>query len=147
MAGLPKLTEQFRQLRVNQVRPHDFMGLTEADSKYDQNNSFLAWLIPDSAQRASVVKGGNASIIFPDWSADPEKPASYNFAPTVKVIAGIRASSAQVYYRIGRSFGANVNPPDDFDKFASVLEHIAMHYKPGLGQWLSLRNYVLGILE
>ena len=123
MAGLPKLTEQYRQLRVNQVRTHDFVGPTEADSKYDQNNSFLAWLIPDSAQRASVVKAGNASIIFPDWSADPEKPASYNFAPTDKVIAGIRASGAQVYCRIGRSFGANVNPPDD------------------------LRNYVLGILE
>ena len=38
---------------------------------------------------------------------------------TLEVIADIRASSAQVYYRIGRSFGANVNPPDDFDKFAS----------------------------
>ena len=131
MAGLPKLTEQYRQLRVNQVRTHDFMGPTEVDSKYDQNNSFLAWLIPDSAQRASVVKAGNASIIFPDWSADPEKPASYNFAPTDKVIAGIRASGAQVYYRIGRSFGANVNPPADFDKFASVLKHIAMHYNQG----------------
>jgi xylan 1,4-beta-xylosidase len=131
MAGLPKLTEQYRQLRVNQVRTHDFMGLTEVDSKYDQNNSFLAWLIPDSAQRASVVKSGNASIIFPDWSADPEKPASYNFAPTDKVIAGIRASGAQVYYRIGRSFGANVNPPADFDKFASVVKHIAMHYNQG----------------
>jgi hypothetical protein len=69
MAGLPKLTEQYRQLRVNQVRTHDFMGPTEVDSKCDQNNSFLAWLIPDSARRASVVKAGNASIIFPDWSA------------------------------------------------------------------------------
>jgi hypothetical protein len=39
------------------------------------------------------------------------------------VIAGIRASGAKVYYRIGRSFGANVNPLADFDKFANVVKH------------------------
>jgi xylan 1,4-beta-xylosidase len=131
MAGLPGLVEQYHELRVNQVRTHDFMGPTEIDSKFDQNNSFLAWLIPDSAQRAGVVKAGNASILFPDWSADPEKPASYNFPATDKVIAGIHASGAEVYYRIGRSFGANVNPPADFDKFANVVKHIAMHYNKG----------------
>jgi hypothetical protein len=42
------------------------MGPTENDSKVDQNNSFLAWLITDSAQRAGVAKAGNAAIIFPD---------------------------------------------------------------------------------
>lgn len=131
MAGLPDLVTRYHELRVNQVRTHDFMGPTEIDSKFDQNNSFLAWLIPDSAQRAGVVKSGNASIIFPDWSADPEKPASYNFAATDKVITGIHASGAEVYYRIGRSFGANVNPPADFDKFANVVKHIAMHYNQG----------------
>ena len=65
MAGLPKFTEQYRQLRVNQVRTHDFIGPTEVDSKYDQNNSFLAWLIPDSPQRASVVKAGTPALSFP----------------------------------------------------------------------------------
>ncbi len=131
MAGLPNLVEQYKDLRVDQVRTHDFMGPTEIDSKFDQNNSFLAWLIPDSAQRAGVVKAGNAGIIFPDENADPDDARSYNFAATDKVIAGIRASGAEVYYRIGRSFGANVNPPADFDKFAGVVKHIAMHYNQG----------------
>jgi hypothetical protein len=131
MVGLPDLVERYKELRVGQVRTHDFMGPTEIDSKFDQDNSFLAWLIPDSAQRAGVVRAGNASVIFPDWAADPEKPASYNFATTDKVIAGIRANGAEVYYRIGRSFGANVNPPADFDKFANVVKHIAMHYYQG----------------
>ena len=131
MAGLPDLVERYHELHINQVRNHDFMGRTEIDSKFDQNNSFLAWLIPNAVQRADVVKAGNASVIFPDWAADPEKPASYNFAATDKVIAGIRASGAEVYYRIGRSFGANVNPPADFDKFANVVKHIALHYNQG----------------
>jgi xylan 1,4-beta-xylosidase len=131
MAGLPTLVQQYKDLRVNQVRTHDAMGPTEIDSRFVLGNGELAWLIPDNAQRAGVVKAGNAAIIFPDWSADPEKPASYNFAPTDKVITAIRATGAEVYYRIGRSWGANVNPPDDFDKFASVVKHIAMHYNQG----------------
>jgi xylan 1,4-beta-xylosidase len=131
MAGLPNLIQQYRDLRINQVRTHDAMGPTEIDSKFVPGNGELTWLIPDDAQRAGVVTAGNASIIFSDWRADPENSASYNFAPTDKMIAGIRASGAEVYYRIGRSWGANVNPPDDFDRFASVVKHIAMHYNQG----------------
>jgi xylan 1,4-beta-xylosidase len=131
MAGLPNLVEQYKELRVDQVRTHDFMGPTEIDSKFEKANALLAWLIPDSAQRAGVVKAGNAGIIFPNWSADPEKAESYNFAPTDKVLAAIHASGAEIYYRIGRSWGANINPPADFDKYANVLKHIAMHYNQG----------------
>ncbi|MGA9392313.1 MAG: hypothetical protein WBV69_17940 [Candidatus Sulfotelmatobacter sp.] len=133
MAGLPTLVQQYKDLRVDQVRTHDAMGPTEIDSKFVLGNGELAWLIPDDAQRAGVVKAGNASIIFPHSEADPEKPESYNFVPTDKVIAAIRASGAEVYYRIGRSWGANVNPPENFDKFASVVKHIAMHYNQGWG--------------
>jgi len=131
MKGLPNLVQQYKDLRVNQVRTHDFMGPTEIDSKFEQDNGFLSWLIPDPVERARVVEAGNASKIFPDWSADPEQPGSYNFAPTDKVITAIRDSGAEVYYRVGRSFGANVNPPLDFDKFANVVKHIAMHYNQG----------------
>ncbi len=131
MAGLPSLVRQYKDLRANMVRTHDLMGPTELDSKFSEGDALLAWLIPDSAQRADVVKAGNASIIFPDWSADPEKSANYNFPPTDKVLAAIRASGAEIYYRVGRSWGANIDPPVDFDKFASVVEHIAMHYNQG----------------
>jgi xylan 1,4-beta-xylosidase len=131
MAGLPNLVQQYKDLRINQVRTHDFMGPTEIDSKFEQGNGLLAWLIPDSAQRAGVVKAGNASIIFPDWGADPEKSGSYNFAPTDQVLAAIRASGAEIYYRVGRSWGASSDPPRDFDKFANVVKHIAMHYNQG----------------
>ncbi len=132
MAGLPSLVQQYKDLRVNQVRTHDSMGPSEVDTKFELGNGELIWLIPDNAQRAGVAKAGNAAIIFPDWKADPEKPESYNFGPTDKMIAAILASGAEVYYRIGRSWGAaNVNPPDDFDKFASVFKHVAMHYNQG----------------
>ena len=131
MQGLPNLVEQYKDLRVNQVRTHDFMGPTEIDSKFEFKNGNLTWLIPDAEQRAGVVKAGNASIIFPDAGADPNKSESYNFGPTDKVLAAIRASGAEIYYRIGRSWGANTNPPADFDKYAEVVKHIAMHYNQG----------------
>jgi hypothetical protein len=131
MAGLPTLVKQYKDLRVNQVRTHDLMGPTEIDSHFDQADPLLTWLIPDDAQRAGVVTEGNASIIFPDWSADPEKPASYRFGPSDKVIAAIEASGAEVYYRIGRSWGSSIDPPPDFDKYANVVKHISMHYNQG----------------
>ena len=131
MAGLPDLVDQYRDLRVDQVRTHDFMGPTEIDSRFDYRNGGLAWLIPDFDQRARVVRDGNAAIIFPDPNADPENPGSYNFGPTDKVLAAIRAAGAEIYYRIGRSWGAHTAPPADFDKYANVVKHIAMHYNQG----------------
>jgi xylan 1,4-beta-xylosidase len=131
MAGLPNLVRQYKDLRVSQVRTHDFMGPTEIDSHFDQTSPLLTWLIPDDAQRAGVAKAGNASIIFPDWSADAENPESYHFAASDTVITAIHASGAEVYYRIGRSWGADIEPPPDFDKYASVVKHIAMHYNQG----------------
>lgn len=131
MEGLPDLVHQYKDLEVSQIRTHDFMGPTEIDSVFDVSNSYLAWLIPDSAQRAAVVAAGNASIIFPNPKADPDDPKSYNFGPTDKMIAAIRDSGAEVYYRIGRSWGANTDPPVDFDKYAAVVQHIALHYNNG----------------
>jgi hypothetical protein len=46
-------------------------------------------------------------------------------------MADIQVSGASVYYRIGRSWGANTEPPVDFDKYASAVKHIAMHYNQG----------------
>jgi len=131
IAGLPRLVEQYKELHVDQVRTHDFMGPTEVDSQFAYHSPELSWLIPDPMQRAAVVRAGNAGTIFPDWNADPEKPESYRFGPTDKVIAAIQQTGAEVYYRVGRSWGANTEPPADYDKFADIVKHIAMHYNQG----------------
>ena len=131
IAGLPDLVDQYKALRVDQVRTHDIMGPTDVDAHFDYKDPNLTWLIPEFDQRAQVVKAGNAGVIFPDSNADADKPESYNFGPTDKVIASIRAAGAEVYYRVGRSWGADYTPPQDFDKFANVVKHIAMHYNQG----------------
>lgn len=131
MAGLPNLVRQYEELRINMVRTHDSMGPTEIDAHYAYDNPFLVWLVPNPEQRSNLVGAGNASSVFPDWNADPEKPESYNFGPSNKVIQAIRESGAEVYFRIGRSFGAEPTLPVDFDKFAAVVKHVAMHYNQG----------------
>ncbi len=138
MADLPDLVEQYRALHVNMVRTHDMMGPADIDARFDFKGIDLAWLIPDTKQRAGVVEAGNKSTIFPDSKADPENPESYNFGPTDKVITAIHASDAEVYYRVGRSWGANIDPPADFDRYASVVKHVAMHYNQG---WASGFHY------
>src|ERR1039457_5114041 len=97
-----------------------------------------SWLIPDPVQRAGVVKSGNQSVIFPNGKADPEKPESYNFGCTDKFLGADREGGAEVYYRIGRSWGAQIDPPPDFDKYADVVRHVAMHYNKG---WASGFHY------
>src|ERR1700722_20947657 len=58
MTGLPNLVQQYKDLRVNQVRTHDAMGPTELDSRFVLGNGELTWLFPDHAQRAGAVEAG-----------------------------------------------------------------------------------------
>ncbi|HEX3354745.1 MAG TPA: hypothetical protein VHS34_18140 [Terriglobales bacterium] len=131
MEGLPDVTEAYQDLHNDTIRTHDIMGPTDLAARYSTGNPLLAWLVADSRQRTLLVDAANASAIFPDWNADPEKPESYHFAASDKFIQSIRKAHAEVYYRIGRSFGADYTALPDFDKFASVVKHIAMHYNQG----------------
>ena len=131
MEGLPNVVQQYKELRIDVIRTHDTMGPTDVSAHFSLENPLLAWLVPDAGQRRKLVQSGNDAAIFPDWSADPDLPESYNFGPSDKVIQGIRATGAQVYYRIGRSWGADYTPLPDLDKFAAVVKHVAMHYNHG----------------
>ncbi len=131
MEGLPDLVQQYRDLRIDSIRTHDIMGPTDVAAHYSTDRPLLIWLVPDLQQRTRLVNAANEGAIFPDWNADPEKPESYHFGPSDKFIQSIREAHAEVYYRIGRSFGADYTALPDFDKFASVVKHIAMHYNQG----------------
>jgi len=103
------------------------MGPTDIDATFKFDNISQIWLIPDDAVRNGAVETGNKTIIFPNAAAATEKPESYNFAPTDEVMRAIHEAGAGVYYRIGRSWGADADPPADFDKFANIVKHVAMH--------------------
>src|SRR5262245_2096522 len=117
---LPNVSRQYKEMRIDLVRTHDFFGPTDIDAK---------WPKPDPIAKA--VKADGANAIFRDWNADPEKEESYNFAPSDKVIGAIVNCGAGVYYRVGRSWSDAHSPPAAVEQFASIVKHVAMHYNDG----------------
>jgi xylan 1,4-beta-xylosidase len=110
----PDLTSQFHQLGVDIVRTHDV-----------------------DCQGTSDIDGIGPNRIFADWSADPNDPRSYNFAPTDRAVLSIVRSGAQVEYSLGHSdlscagAGFNNTPPPDPALYAIVARHVAQHYNDG----------------
>ena len=83
--------------------------------------------------------------IFPDPDADETLEESYNFLPTDLYIASVRGAGSDVFFRLGESrepysrrlyTTLSVTP----EKWASICEHIIMHYNEG---WAA--GYKLGI--
>ncbi|KYH36779.1 MAG: putative glycoside hydrolase [Candidatus Bathyarchaeota archaeon B24] len=98
--ALYDLSDYYRELQVRWVRLHDQWGAVDVD------------------------------YVFPDMSADPSDPESYDFQLTDRCIVAIHSIGAEVIYRLGyRWHEPPLNkPPEDYDKWADVCLHIAMHY-------------------
>lgn len=70
---------------------------------------------------------------FPNFAADPEDPASYNFTLGDVAFANIINSGLSIYFRLGNSWD---NPtwsklPDNITKFARVAVRALQHYNEG----------------
>lgn len=81
--------------------------------------------------------------IFPDFDADENDPASYNFHYTDEYITAIEKSGCKTYYRLGETieWGSKKRStvvPADFNKWARICEHVVMHYNKG---WANGFNY------
>lgn len=76
--------------------------------------------------------------IFPDFDADENDPASYDFAFTDAYLKPIVESGCKVFYRLGVTIENNyriksyhVKPPKDFAKWARICERVVAHYNEG----------------
>jgi len=102
--GGKDITQEYEETGINFVRTHDFYGPTDI------------------------------STIFPDWDADVNDPASYNFTSSDEVIKAIGDAGCRVFYRLGESASDNEKlrqPPENFTKWAEVCKHVVMHYNDG----------------
>jgi xylan 1,4-beta-xylosidase len=110
----PDFTAQQREMGVDLVRTHDI----------DCNGT-------------GDIDGAGVNRIFPDWSADPNDPSSYNFAPTDRAILSIVRAGEQVEFNLGHSdltcagIPTNNVPPPDPNAYAAVARHVAEHYNDG----------------
>ena len=74
--------------------------------------------------------------IFPDFDADVNDPASYDFVCTDNYMQMIEMAGTKVFYRLGHRIEHEVKkygtlPPKDFQKWAEICEHIIRHYTEG----------------
>ncbi len=76
------------------------------------------------------------SAVFPDFDADADEEASYDFAITDVYVKSCYSAGTKVFYRLGNRIEHEVRkyhiyPPKDFQKWAVVCEHIIRHYTEG----------------
>lgn len=76
--------------------------------------------------------------LFPDFDADEDDPASYDFAYTDKIIEGLVNVGCEPYFRLGVTIenahmvkAHRIFPPKDFGKWARICEHVIRHYREG----------------
>ena len=76
------------------------------------------------------------SAVFPDFGADVDDPASYDFACTDEYIAVTLEAGTETFYRLGQKIEHEIRkhhtlPPKDFFRWAQICEHIIRHYNEG----------------
>jgi hypothetical protein len=126
----------YRDAHVNLIRTHDTDGAGDIDAVFPPPSGPEA----NSPMAPHVPAALAARDIFPNMDADPNDPKSYNFGPTNQILDAIKDVGAQPLFRIGRSVGADSTPPKDFEKYASIVRHIVLHYNHG---WAN--GYHMGI--
>lgn len=78
----------------------------------------------------------DVNMIFPNFDADPEDPASYDFCLTDEYLRVMDFAGVKTFYRLGSKIEHwpkkyNTLPPKDFKKWAVICEHIIRHYTEG----------------
>ena len=118
-------------------------------------DAYEAARIPFSRNHDSAacgVYGGpyshDVSCIFPDFDADENDPASYDFACTDDSILMTLEAGTETFFRLGQTIEHqvlkhHVHPPKDFGKWARICEHIIRHYNEGWadGYHLNIRYW------
>jgi len=98
------------------------------------------------ANYCSVYGGPYAydiTAIFPNFDADVENPASYDFACTDEDILKNLDAGTQTFFRLGQSIEHHIKkhatlPPADFNKWAQICEHVIRHYNEGWADGFTL---------
>ena len=76
------------------------------------------------------------TCIFPNFDAEPEDPASYDFECTDEAILVCLEAGTKTFFRLGQTIEHQIKkhgtiPPKDLKKWAVICEHIIRHYTEG----------------
>ena len=129
---------------TGKIKPMHGVGQPPA---YNENMELLSYLkeagIPYS--RLHDVGGwyGNGIYVdipnlFRNFNADENSPDSYDFVFTYMLIAELVKNGVEPYFRLGVTIenassvkAYRIYPPEDFEKWARICEHVVRHYNEG----------------
>ena len=140
--------EPFKPLNATNGGPwHKRHAIDQWKSNFE---AYKAARIPYARNHDSAmcdVYGGpyshDVTCIFPDFDADPDDPASYDFACTDEAVESTLEAGTRTFFRLGQTIEHQVRkhgtlPPADFGKWAVICEHIIRHYTEGWADGLRL---------
>ncbi len=121
---------------IDEIRPvHNIGRMPEYELESEINSYFTEANM--TSCRTHDINCTDIYKIFPDFSKDVNDPNAYNFEECDKVIASILDTGMEPFFRLGISYSDPVAhhdllvPPEDYDKWAQICEHIIMHYNHG----------------
>jgi len=99
------LTAAYRQIGVNLIRTHDYYNALDM------------------------------SLMYPDRTADPSRPQSYNFAQSDQAWKSITGGGFEPYFRLGDSYSDSVPPANAAERanWVKAAVEVLRHYR--LGKW------------
>jgi len=85
--------------------------------------------------RIDLIRTHGSSVwelatLFPDSSADPSLPESYNFGPSDEVIKSIHDLGAEPLFKIGHKADLPLIL-SDMAKYGEIIRHVVLHYNQG----------------
>jgi len=124
-----------RPLRQTLLPPVHFSNDGAGNCRIDFGKVAFGYLQLELPVVADPSSADNPCL-FPDFSRDPEDPASYDFTLTDEYIKAIYAAGTKVFYRLGVSIEHAVKkyeivPPKDYDRWARICAGIIRHYNKG----------------
>lgn len=128
--------------KIKKIKPlHGFNNCARQVDYGEVLPDFLALKPPvirlhDAAYPYGAGHYVDVNNVFPDFSADPEDEAAYDFTLTDLYIRPLCENGINIMYRLGTTIEHaprkyNIYAPSDPEKWARVCEHIVRHYREG----------------
>ena len=141
-----KITVDFTK-EVGKIKPMHAVNNGPKKARESQSRgNFDKWVeigIPYARNHDASIEysyGGEHIVdiiaIFPDFDADVNDPASYDFHLTDEYLQTTLEAGTKIFYRLGNkiehwSKKYGTVKPKDYKKWAEICEHIIMHYNEG----------------
>ncbi|MBQ9132328.1 MAG: hypothetical protein IJX62_07655 [Clostridia bacterium] len=142
---MAKITVDFNNVcgKIKPMHAVNNMPTCPINSQNDWDGKMKAAHIPygrlhDTGGAYGGARYVDVPNVFPDFDADENDPASYDFSFTDVLLARMVESGVMPYYRLGVTIenfhyikAYRIFPPKDFAKWARICEHIILHYNEG----------------